>query len=143
MKNSILKTKRLAKKYHKGQVDKAGVPYIRHPLAVAKGVKGRKTKIVALLHDTLEDTTLPLETLEKHFTEDIVDAIKVLTKPDDMDYVQYIKKVSKNELATMVKLSDLHHNMDITRLNELTDYDFERLKKYHNAYQYLKAKTRK
>ncbi len=126
----------IAKKAHKNQVDLSGKPYILHPLFVSKNVKGKKAKIVALLHDVLEDSDLDRTTLERHFTSDICVAIDLLTRKDE-DYFYYIAKIKTNDLARQVKLADLKHNMTITRLKYITQKDCDRLNKYLVAYRFL------
>ena len=128
---------KIAYKAHEGQFDKAGVPYIFHPIHVAEGMTTEITCIVALLHDVVEDSDITLEDLSKYFNEDVIRALRVLTKNDDDDYIDYIKRVKTNEIATLVKLKDLEHNMDLTRLDEVTEEDRERKKKYEDAIDYL------
>lgn len=90
----------IATKAHKGQVDKAGVDYIKHPLKVASMVTSEKAKIVALLHDVIEDSEYTLEDLRNSdFIEEIVDAVSVLTKPKNMSYNDYLNRVKGNSLA--------------------------------------------
>lgn len=98
----------IAIKAHKGQVDKERVDYIKHPLKVACMVTSEKAKIVALLHDVIEDSEYTLEDLRNSdFTEEIVDAVSVLTKPKNMSYNDYLNRVKGNRLARQVKLADL------------------------------------
>lgn len=138
MMNSYRKALEIAKEVHKSQTDLSGKPYILHPLHVAKHVKGKKTKIVALLHDVVEDGNITLDYLSKYFTPDICESVKLLTKKPDQDYIYYIYIIKKNRMARTVKIADLEHNMDIKRLDSLTDADYKRLKKYLNAYKELK-----
>ncbi|WP_304507058.1 GTP pyrophosphokinase [Anaerotignum sp.] len=124
----------LAAKAHTGQLDKGGNPYILHPIRVMLGCKTLDEKIVAVLHDTLENSGLTAEDLIKEgFSETIVDAVVCLTREIGGDYMEYIQKVSKNPLATAVKLSDLADNMDLKRLPGLTPRDFQRLERYLRA----------
>lgn len=128
----------LAIKNHKSQIDKSGKPYILHPLHVMETVESDDAKIVAILHDIIEDTPVTKEfLLDAGFPSHIVEAICTLTKEDDEDYFEYVKKVAQNELAKEVKLADLRHNMDITRLKTLKDRDLERNSKYQRAYHFL------
>lgn len=128
----------LAIKHHANQKDKAGMPYILHPLWVMSNVKDIKSKVVAVLHDIIEDTTITEYDLKMHgLNDEIVYAIKVLTKVNGESYTEYLKRVKNNELARAVKLVDLEHNMDLDRLIEITDKDKERLVKYKNAYKFL------
>ena len=135
--NSYLKALAIAKKAHANQLDLSGKPYINHPLWVAKHVKGKKTKIIALLHDVLEDSDLTLAELKKHFSKDICDAVEVLTRKDHQFYSLYIKEIKKNPLAKKVKIADLEHNMDLTRLGHVSKEDVERVLKYCAAYEEL------
>jgi (p)ppGpp synthase/HD superfamily hydrolase len=123
---------------HRGQFDKAGKPYVSHPIYLACKMRTEEEKIVALLHDVVEDTDVTLEDLEQEgFAKDIITAIKAITKEDGEDYFDYIKRVKKNLLATKVKIEDLKHNMDITRIKEPKEKDFERLEKYKKAMEIL------
>ena len=132
--------KQLAKEYHKGQVDKAGVDYFNgHITSVVNGVNTVEEKIVAYLHDTAEDTKLTyVDLFVLDFSDKIVNAVVALTKEKYEKYEDYLKTVKKNELATAVKLSDLTNNMDLSRLKEITEVDKKRLEKYKKAYKYLK-----
>lgn len=131
----------LATKYHDGQVDKSKQPYILHPLFVMSTVKDIKEKIVAVLHDIIEDTELTEEDLIIHgFDFDIVQAIVAITKVKGETYHEYLNRVKCNELATTVKLADLTHNMDLTRIENPTTKDYQRLEKYKKAYQFLSDK---
>ena len=128
---------KIAYKAHEGQTDKAGVPYIFHPIHIAEQMDNEESCIVALLHDVIEDSNITLEYLSKYFSEDIIEALRILTKEENDDYVEYIKRVKTNKLATKVKLKDLEHNMDLTRLDEINDDDRNRSKKYSDAIRYL------
>ena len=134
---------RLATQYHSGQKDKAGKPYILHPLWVMNKVNSIEAKIVAVLHDVLEDTSLTKDDLIAHeFNEDIVNAIELLTKSKNQSYESYIENISKNKLATEVKMADLLHNMDLTRLKDITFKDLTRSQKYMKAYNQLETSLR-
>lgn len=131
--------KQLAKAYHKGQVDKAGVDYFNgHITTVVNGVNTDEEKTVAYLHDIIEDTKLTKEDLlHLGFSENVVNAVVALTKNKKVKYEEYLKGVKQNELAKVVKLSDLSNNMDLSRLNEITEVDEKRLTKYKKAFQHL------
>ena len=104
---------------HKNQVDKAGLPYVFHPWHVAESMTDEIRCTVALLHDTVEDTPLTLDDLKNYgFPDEIINAIDVLTHRKDMDYPEYIRNIAENDIAIDVKISDLRHNMDNTRLPE-------------------------
>lgn len=128
----------LAVEKHKNQTDKAGNPYILHPLHVMENVNNKEGKIVAILHDIIEDTDITENYLLKiGLSKRIVDAVVALTRSEDMDYQEYIKNLSSNPLAKEVKLADLEHNMDLKRLPTLEEKDLERNRKYQIAYHYL------
>lgn len=128
----------LAVEKHKNQTDKAGNPYILHPLHVMENVNSKEGKIVAILHDIIEDTDITENYLLKiGLSKCIVDAVVALTRSEDMDYQEYIKNLSSNPLAKEVKLADLEHNMDLKRLPTLEEKDLERNRKYQIAYHYL------
>ena len=128
---------KIAYKAHDGQTDKAGVPYIFHPIHIAEQMDSEESCVVALLHDVIEDSDITLEILSKYFNDDIITALRVLTKKENDDYVMYIKRVKTNKLATKVKIKDLEHNRDLTRLDEVTDKDRKRSLKYWEAIRYL------
>ncbi|CDA11036.1 HD domain-containing protein [Intestinibacter bartlettii] len=128
----------LAVEKHKNQTDKAGNPYILHPLHVMENVNSKEGKIVAILHDIIEDTDVTEDYLLKiGLSKRIVDAVVALTRSKDMDYQEYIKNLSSNPLAKEVKLADLEHNMDLKRLPTLEEKDLDRNRKYQIAYHYL------
>ena len=128
---------KIAYKAHEGQTDKAGVPYIFHHIHIAEQLDSDESCVVALLHDVIEDSDITLEILSKYFNDDIITALRVLTKKENDDYVMYIKRVKTNKLATKVKIKDLEHNRDLTRLDEVTDKDRKRSLKYWQAIRYL------
>jgi (p)ppGpp synthase/HD superfamily hydrolase len=126
---------------HSGQTDKAGKPYILHPITVAKMVGTAEEKTVALLHDVVEDTPVALNDLsEQGFSESIVDAIDALTKRAREDYEAYIQRVINNPIALKVKIADMTHNMDLTRIPNPTVKDQARIEKYSKVLQKLKQK---
>ncbi|HOI25946.1 MAG: HD domain-containing protein [Paludibacteraceae bacterium] len=129
----------IATKTHNGQTDKSGEPYIEHPIRVSKRCKSEDARIVALLHDTIEDTDVTADyLLKKGFPSYLVDAVLAVTKLKDEDYMQYIQRASQNKISKEVKIADLQDNMDITRLNyPMTQIDFDRLNKYLKAYKKL------
>ena len=127
----------IAVRAHKGQVDKAGKAYIMHPMAVAEMVSGRVEKIVALLHDVPEDTDIDVESLRVLFGDEIADALDCLNHRDGEDYMDYIRRVKSNKLATKIKLADIEHNMDLSRLSEIDDKALKRVDKYKRAKEYL------
>lgn len=132
----------LAVKHHVNQRDKGGDPYILHPLWVMSNVTGRKCKIAAVLHDIVEDTDVTLSDLRMYgFDYEIVEAIDVLTKKKGENYQEYIDNILTNPIATKVKIKDLEHNMDLSRiLDDLTEKDITRNEKYKKAYDYILEK---
>lgn len=129
----------LAVRGHRGQVDKAGKPYIGHLIRVANWCPNEDAKIVGMLHDILEDTGVTVEMLkEQGFSNYIVDAIVALTRCENEDYETYIKRIADNPLARSVKICDLEDNMDVRRLTEFTQTDAERTARYLRAWHYLK-----
>lgn len=136
--NIVVLAFKVAKKAHLGQVDKAGADYIKHPITVASFVKTDEEKATAYLHDVIEDTSLTLLDLEEHgFPRSVIEAVDILTKKKGQDYQSYLNLVKTNKLARTVKLADLKHNSDLSRLSEVTDKDLKRYKKYQEAIKYL------
>ena len=130
----------IAKKAHKGQVDKAGVDYINHPLTVASKCQSEDERIVALLHDVVEDTDVTLEDLSKVFDKHIIEAIDAITHREGVSYEDYLLNLKKNELALQVKLKDIENNMDLSRIKNPTQKDYGRLEKYRFALNVLNSK---
>ena len=127
----------IAKEAHAGQVDKAGKDYILHPMTVASYMDTDVEKTIAYLHDVLEDTSVTVDELRNHFSNEIVDTVITLTHRKDESYFEYIQRISKSKLAKKVKVADLLHNLDITRIKEPSKQDYERLEKYKKAILYL------
>lgn len=124
----------IAARAHAGQVDKAGEPYILHPLRIMLTRKIELERICAVLHDVIEDTDITLDALRKEgFHEDVITVLDCLTKRDNEEYDAFIDRILKNETASRVKLADLHDNMDLARIQNPTETDMERLKKYKKA----------
>ncbi len=141
---STLKTKielahQLARVYHEGQKDKAGVDYIKHPEFVADHVTEDAEKIVAYLHDTVEDTDLKPNIIKELFGEDILKSVLLLTHNKGEDYFEYVKRVKQDNVARAVKIADLTHNMQIDRIPNPTEKDYKRLEKYKKAIEILKS----
>ena len=141
--NDIKKALEIATLAHKGQVDKAGKDYINHPITVSSYCKTYEAKIVGLLHDTVEDTDITLDYLKNYFTEDILEAIKLVTKSYPLDINQYYKNIRGNPIAREVKIADLTHNMDLSRfdITKITQKDLDRVEKYKKYYNYLVKKN--
>ena len=128
----------IASMAHKNQVDKGGIEYIVHPLAVSETVGSIDEKIVALLHDVVEDTHVTLAQLKSFgFDDNVIAAIDAISKKDAVSIDDYMNRVKNNKLACSVKKADLLHNMDISRLKVVNKKDLERLDKYQYIYNYL------
>lgn len=123
---------------HKDQIDKSGMPYVFHPFHLAEQMTDEKTTIIALLHDVVEDTETTFETFAKEgFSEEIIDALKFLTHEKNVPYMDYIANIKKNSLATKVKLADLKHNSDLSRLTVIDEKALKRKEKYEKAIKFL------
>jgi len=133
---------RIAIRAHEGQKDKSGREYVTHPIRVAERCKDPKAKIVALLHDTIEDTDVTAEYLRSQgFPEEIIEGVLSVTKQEgeegEENYEDFVLRAAKNPLGKEVKLADLEDNMDIRRLKNITDDDVTRLRKYLRAWHLL------
>ena len=123
---------------HRDQVDKCGIPYPFHPFHVAESMTDEKTTCVALLHDILEDTdTTGEELIELGFPDDVVEAVCMMTHEDGVPYMDYVRQIKTNPIARAVKISDLTHNSDLSRLNTVTEKDLKRAEKYREALKIL------
>ncbi len=130
----------IATKAHEGQVDKAGHPYLAHPLFVMKNVNSLEEKIVAVLHDAVEDSELTFDELRSEgFPEVIVLAIAAITKIEGEAYAAYLERVIANAIALRVKIADVTHNLDIRRIANPTEADFQRIAKYKKVLNQLCA----
>ena len=125
---------------HRGQVDKAGRPYISHPLTVASKMDTEEEIAAALLHDVVEDSRYTLDDLRKAgIPEEVLEAVRLLTRSPEEDYFDYVRRVKENPIAAKVKMADLQHNSRLDRLPEITEADRERLEKYRRAMEILKG----
>lgn len=124
----------IAARSHAGQVDKAGVPYILHPLRVMMAVKSPYERMAAVMHDVVEDTSVTLEELRSHgFAEEVLTAIHALTKTAGEGRLDAAKRARANPIARAVKLADIADNMDLSRIAQPTEKDFARLKEYEQV----------
>lgn len=139
MNNNLLKKAlAIATKAHEGQTDKAGVPYILHPICVSNRCRTDEERIVAILHDTIEDTNVtPDYLLSEGFPKNIVEAVLSVTRNEGESYEDFVIRSKQNPIGRQVKIHDLEDNMDITRLQSLSEKDLERLNKYLKAYRVL------
>ena len=129
---------RIAIRVHEGQKDKSEREYVMHPIRVAEKCKDPRAKIVALLHDTIEDTDVTAEYLRSEgFPEDVIRAVLSVTKQEGDNYKDFVCRAAENVIGREVKIADLEDNMDIRRLKTISDDDVERLRKYLGAWQYL------
>nr|WP_228779073.1 GTP pyrophosphokinase [Methylobacter sp. BlB1] len=128
----------ISSRAHAGQIDKAGQPYILHPLRVMFKFQSEHERIVAVLHDVIEDSEISLDDLKKlGFSTTIIEAIDCLTKRGGETYEEFISRVSLNDLAKKIKIEDIKDNMDLTRIDSVNDIDLARIKKYHQALKFL------
>lgn len=121
---------RIAVNAHYGQKDKGGDPYIFHPFRVMNACSSLEAKIVAILHDVVEDTDIEMDFISAEFPIEIVDALKLLTHTPEVDYMDYVQGTKNNPIAREVKIADLKDNYNVSRIMNMTDKDIERLKKY-------------
>jgi len=125
---------------HKDQQDKSGVPYVFHPFHLAEQMTDEAATIVALLHDVVEDTDGTFADLEAvGFSREVMDAIRLLTHEDATPYMDYVNRLKDNPIARRVKLADLRHNSDMSRLDEVTPRDLARAEKYKQAIAILEG----
>ena len=123
---------------HSGQTDKAGQPYILHPLRVMLACEGEATRIVAVLHDVIEDSDWTPEALRAEGASDaILAALETVTRRDDETYAEFIERAAGNEIGRAVKIADLHDNLDLSRIAQPTQPDFARMDRYRAALQHL------
>ena len=132
------KAMKIAYEAHKDQYDKSGIPYIFHPIHLAEQMNDESTICVALLHDVVEDTDITFEQLsDAGFSDEIISAIKLMTHDDAVPYMEYVIKIKANPIAAAVKLADLRHNSDLTRLDTVDENVKQRAEKYNKAIQLL------
>ncbi|MDY5372213.1 MAG: HD domain-containing protein [Eggerthellaceae bacterium] len=135
-----LRALEIATQAHAGQTDKAGQPYIDHPIHVAEAMETEDETVVALLHDVVEDSSWTLDDLAKEgFTGEQVEAVAALTHGPGVTYFEYIRSIKQDPLATAVKIADLRHNSDPSRIPNPTHKDMMRLQKYARALEMLEA----
>lgn len=134
-----IKAALLAKQIHANQKDKAGKPYIEHLAFVAHLVSDESDEVIATawLHDSVEDTPITLGQIIQVFGDRIGASVEAMTKRKGEDYHDYLQRVKSNEIARKVKIADLTHNMDLSRLNTVTEQDLLRNYKYQMAKQFL------
>ena len=129
---------RLCFEAHRDQEDKSGMPYVFHPFHLAEQMTDEDTTVVALLHDVIEDTDYTTDDLRRlGFSERVVDAVALMTHEEGVPYMDYVAKIKENPIARAVKLADLKHNSDMSRLDEITPYALKRAEKYAAAIRLL------
>lgn len=123
---------------HKDQIDKSGMPYVFHPFHLAEQMKDEDTTIVALLHDVIEDTDYTFGDLKAiGFDDVIIDALKLMTHDESVPYMEYVAEIKTNPIAREVKLADLQHNSDLSRLDVIDEKALKRKDKYMEAIKLL------
>lgn len=136
------KAMKLAYDAHRGQVDKGGIPYIYHPIHLAEQMDDEDSTAAALLHDAAEDTALTVDDLRAEgFGEAVIKALTLLRHDDDVPYMEYVERISHDPLARRVKLADLIHNSDLSRLDSVDEESVKRNKKYCAAIELLTGKN--
>ena len=119
---------------HAGQVDKGGAPYILHPLKVMLRMNTLEQRIVAVLHDVVEDCGVSLDDLRKEgFSEEVLSAIESVTKVPGESYEDFVDRAAQNPIGRVVKLADLEENSDLSRIDSPSWEDLERVEKYRRA----------
>lgn len=135
------KAMKLCFEAHKDQKDKSGLPYVHHPFHLAEQMETEDTTIVALLHDVVEDTEYTLDDIRAMgFPERIIEALSYMTHDSAVPYLDYVAKIKENPIATAVKLADLKHNSDLSRLAVVDEKALKRVEKYSKAMKILEEK---
>ncbi len=130
----------LAVQAHRGQKDRAGAPYILHPLRMMFRVETDAEKMAAVLHDVVEDTGWTLDDLRAEgFPEEVVAAVDHLTRREEESYEEFVIRAAGHPVARRVKIADLEDNMDVRRMGTVTEKDGDRLTRYHRAWRSLTA----
>ena len=125
---------------HKEQLDKSGMPYVFHPFHLAEQMQSEETTIAALLHDVVEDTEYTLQDLAAMgFDPVVIDALALLTHDDATPYMDYVRAIKENPIAKAVKIADLKHNSDLSRLDAVDEKALQRAEKYRQALALLEA----
>ncbi len=128
----------IATEAHRDQKDRYGAPYILHPLRVMARTSSDLEKVVAVLHDVVEDTQWTFQDLQKEgFPVEVIEALKCVTKQEGEDYDHFVERSAANPIARHVKLADLEDNMDVRRMPDVKAEDLQRLQKYLKAWRRL------
>ena len=135
------KAMKLCFEAHKEQKDKSGLPYVFHPFHLAEQMEDEESVTVALLHDVVEDSEYTLEDLRgQGFPERVLAAVERMTHPAGMGYMDYVLRLAEDPLARRVKLADLRHNSDLSRLDRVEERDLQRVEKYRAAIKLLEER---
>ena len=130
----------IAARAHEGKVDKAGAPYILHPLRVMLKLSTTEERIVAVLNDVVEDSEVSLQHLiYEGFSDTVVEAIDAVTKRPGEAYEDFVRRASLNPIGRRVKLADLEDNANLSRIPNPTKRDYERLARYHRAIETIRS----
>ena len=128
----------IAVEAHKGQKDKAGNPYILHPLRLMFQMKTDNERMAAVLHDVVEDSDWTLDDLRKeNFDNEVIDAVNLLTRDDNDSYEEFVQKAASNPISKAVKSADITDNLDLSRISKMTEKDVDRVKKYQRVLKIL------
>ncbi len=131
---------RIAYRAHHGQLDKSGVPYVFHPIHLAEQMQEEALVTAALLHDVLEDTDITVEELRQQgIAEEVLEALQLLTHEPTVPYLEYVEQLAENQIARTVKLADLHHNSDCSRMPSQDADTVKRCCQYEQAIQLLEG----
>ena len=134
------KALRLCFEAHRDQTDKSGIPYVFHPFHLAEQMDTEETTVVALLHDVVEDSDYTLEDLkEMGYPASVIEALALMTHDPSVPYMEYVKAISTNAIASRVKLADLKHNSDLSRLDKIDEKALARVAKYATAIELLES----
>lgn len=123
---------------HRDQVDKTGIPYVFHPIHLAEQMNDELTTVCALLHDVVEDTDYTFEDLRNMgYPPRVIEVLTLLTHEKGVPYMDYVRQIARDPVATQVKIADLKHNSDLTRLDVVDEKALRRAEKYANAMKLL------
>lgn len=130
----------IATEQHTGQLDKAGRPYIEHPMRVMRRMRTNVERIVAVLHDVVEDGTMTLANLRKEgYSHEVIDALDSVTRRPGEEYTAFVARSAADPIGRWVKYEDLRDNADLGRIAEPTEADLARTAKYQRAMAQLEA----
>ena len=131
---------RICYQAHLGQTDKGGTPYVFHPIHLAEQMPDELTTAAALLHDVVEDSDWTLQDLEEQgIPGPVLEALRLLTRREGVPYPEYAAALKENRIAAAVKLADLRHNSDLTRLDRVDDDALSRVEQYRAAMELLES----